>query len=713
VRLDEGEVILSQSPGGLVSSMRNVHARSGSRWIGWTGDPGRPGEAARAQIAQALEARRLVGVELSAGEVSRYYDGFSNGVLWPVFHYLIERIKGDVTADWNAYRQVNERFAAVIADAWQPGDAIWVHDYQLLLVPGLVRRRLPEAVIGFFLHIPFPAADVFRILPAREPILRGLLGADLVGFHTAEYAHHFRYAATQLLGAEDHGDEVVFEDRRIRVGAFPIGIDVESFTSLAGQDEIAALTERWRTSMHGRRIVLGVDRLDYTKGIRRRLLAIERLFERWPTWREKLQFVQLAVPTRERTDEYIEYRRQVHELIGRINGRFGSPGWTPIHFVHRGFGPQDLVAMFRAADVMVVTPLRDGMNLVAKEYCASRIDDRGVLVLSELAGAAAELREALLVNPYDIDATAAAIRRGLEMSQVEQRVRMTALRGTIAGSDVHAWAERFLAELASAAVPAEEPEHPQVSAEAADLTTELAALRAAPRRLLLLDYDGTLVPFAPMPELAFPDDELRTILATLAGDPANEVHVVSGRSRASIDAWLGDLPIGLHAEHGFWSRWPQQSWASQLATPPEALGAVETAIVETVRRTPGSFVERKGASLAWHYRMAEPLLAARRLDELRRRLRPLLPAELEVLEGHKVLEVRTRGADKRACARRIVEAAGPEVALLAIGDDRTDEDLFAALPREAITIRVGAGTSRARHRIDGHEDVRVLLRGLQ
>jgi trehalose 6-phosphate synthase/phosphatase len=714
VRVEDGDVAVSPSAGGLATSMRNVHDRSGSHWIGYAGDFSKIAETERSRVHEALSERRLVGVELSPGEHNRYYDGFSNGVLWPLFHYLIEHVRRDAAADWMAYRHVNQRFAEAIADRWQPGDMVWVHDYQLLLVPGKLRRTLPEAAIGFFLHIPFPAADVFRILPNREAVLRGMLGADVVGFHTAEYAHHFRYAATQLLGAEDLGDELGFEDRRIRVGVYPIGIDVASFHEAAERPDVVEQMGKWRAGMHGRRIVLGVDRLDYTKGIRRRMLALERLFERWPAWRERLTLVQVAVPTRERTPEYDTFRRDVHEIIGRINGRFGSPGWTPIHFVHRSVSQVELVSLYRVADVMLVTPLRDGMNLVAKEYVACRTDERGVLVLSELAGAAAELRESLLINPYDVDQTAAAIRRGLEMSEVEQKARMTALRTTVAAGDVHVWAERFLADLSTAAMTVHGNGPVVQDAASTAFAGEAQRLRNAPKRLLLLDYDGTLVPFAPMPDLAFPDDELRALLHALAGDTANELHVISGRSRGSLDAWLGDLPIGLHAEHGFWTRWPGEGWATELPAPPEALATIEQRMSEIVRRTPGSFVERKGASLAWHYRMSEPLLAARRVDELRRVLVRDLAPELEILDGNKVLEVRMKGADKRACALRIVErarAAGDPV-VLAVGDDRTDEDLFAALDAGSITVRVGPGSSKARHRVDGPDDVRALLRAL-
>ena len=714
VRVEDGDVEVTPSSGGLVTALGHIHARPDSRWIGWAGDPGRTNDVDRERVASTLLDRGLIQVELTAGEVVRYYDGFSNGVLWPLFHYMTDRLRRSVTPDWNAYRQVNERFAATTAEVARPGDLVWIHDYHLMLTPALVRRRLPEALIGFFLHIPFPAADVFRILPWREALLRGLLAADVVGFHTADYAQHFRYAATQLVGAVEQGDELSFEDRCVRVGAYPIGIDASRLAARATEPDVAALAEEWRRRVHDHRIVLGVDRLDYTKGIPRRLLAIERLFEQWPDWRERLQFVQLAVPTRERGDEYVAFRREVHELVGRINGRFGTPGWTPIHFVHRSVNPTELSALYRVADVMLVTPLRDGMNLVAKEYCASRVDERGALVLSEMAGAAAELREALLVNPYDVHGVAAAIRRGLMMSPAEQEVRMRALRATVAGNDIDGWADRFLGDLAR--VPPQPGGPIAVDAATTPLSDALVGLRAAPRRLLLLDYDGTLVPFAALPDLAFPDDELRTLLASLAGDPSCSVHVLSGRGRASLDAWLGDLPIGLHAEHGFWARWPGEDWSSAPLPATEALAEVEAMMVELVRRTPGTFVERKDASRVWHYRMAEPLLAVRRLDELRRRMVAVIPPGLEILEGAKVLEVRGQGVNKGAAARHIVERmAAPDgnLAVLAIGDDRTDEELFAALGSEAITIRVGPGVTCARHRVEGPHDVRALLRGLR
>jgi trehalose 6-phosphate synthase/phosphatase len=351
------------------------------------------------------------------------------------------------------------------------------------------------------------------------------------------------------------------------------------------------------------------------------------------------------------------------------------------------------------------------MNLVAKEYCASRFDDRGVLVLSELAGAATELREAVLVNPFDLASMVSAIDRALAMTESEQGARMRALRATVAGNDVEHWAGSFLADLARAT-----PAVPTAIDAGGTLSGAVRTVREAPRRLLMLDYDGTLVPYAAMPDLAFPDQDLRALLAELAARPGWNVHVLCGRRRESLEAWLGDVPIGLHAEHGVWSRWPGEPWTSHVATPSPGLAAVEATIADAVRRTPGTLLERKVASLAWHYRMAEPLLATRRLADLRRRLAVHLTPELSILDAVNVLEVRTRGADKGVAAARIVErirgAGVGELAILAVGDDRTDEDMFSNLPATAFTVRVGGGATVARHRVDTPDDVRGLLRGL-
>jgi trehalose 6-phosphate synthase/phosphatase len=447
LRVDGDRASLVPSSGGLATALRTVHERRDTLWIGWPG-AAPVSDPVRRAVAARLADMRVVPVHLDPAEVSGYLTGFSNGALWPLLHHFLDAARLDDDGLFEAYEAVNERFAAAAAERFRPGDALWVHDYHLMLVPEMLRRRLPRARIGFFLHTPFPSSEVFRVLPWRERLLRGLLGADVIGFQTASHRHHFVQSVMSLLGVEpglDH-DTLAAGGRRVRLGVYPIGVDADALAELAGRASVREEAAWIREQAPGRRIVLGVDRLDYTKGIQRRLAAVERLLDRAPEHR-RVRFVQLAVPTREGVFAYEKMRREVHEMVGRINGRHGSVDWVPVHFLHQSIPIDRLAALYAAADVMLVTPLRDGMNLVAKEYVATRIDRTGVLVLSELAGAAAELAEALIVNPYDTSGVAAAIARSLEMPVEEQRARMTALRRRVAEGDVHAWARSFLADL--------------------------------------------------------------------------------------------------------------------------------------------------------------------------------------------------------------------------------------------------------------------------
>jgi trehalose 6-phosphate synthase/phosphatase len=702
VRVGHGTPELVPSVGGLATGLGGPHGRTGGLWLGWPGDLSRLTPEAREEVERELAEKRLVPVELTQGEVARYYEGFSNGVLWPLFHYLVDRVPADGSG-FGTYRRVNERFAEAAARVYRPGDLVWIHDYQLLLVPRLLRERLPGARIGFFLHIPFPAHEVFRLLPWREPILEGLLGADLVGFHTEAYARHFRESAQRLLGARLEGERLVHRERTAAVEAFPMGIDFGRFDSLGRDPAVIAEAEGLRRG--GVKLLVGVDRLDYTKGLPRRMVAFETLLQREPALRGKVRLLQVAVPSREKVEAYREYRRRVDEAVGRINGTFGTASWVPVHTLYRTFGERQLAAMYRAADVMLVTPVRDGMNLVAKEFVATRADGDGVLLLSEFAGAAERLSGAVQVNPYDVPGTAATIAAALGMAEGERRRRMALLREEVRRSNVHAWAETFLARLratpgsgATVAVP-----------EAVYAAVE--GMRPAARRLLLLDYDGTLTPIVSRPELAAPDEALLSLLRRLAATPGNEVHVVSGRRREDLEAFLGELPIALHAEHGLWSRLPGGQWERAAAVSADA-GSIRDAFQSAAVALPGSFVEEKSATLAFHYRLARPDRVKAVVERLRRALGPFEEAgQLAVVEGHQVVEARPAGVHKGLVA----EAAGQgpvAPAILAVGDDRTDEDLFAALPAGAITVRVGPGASLARFRIDGPAEVRALLERL-
>lgn len=709
VKVEGDDFAVKPSSGGLVTGLRGPHESSGGNWIGWPGDVSGLSEEQRAALDRQLASMRLQPVHLSAAEVSGFYDGFSNAVLWPLFHYLLDRIP-PTSHEWDIYRSVNEKFADAAARAWTgPEDLVWVHDYQLVLVPEMLRARVPGARIGFFLHIPFPASEVLRILPWREQVVEGLLGADLVGFHTHTYRSHFSSSVLRILGIPTQGDSIYTGGREVRLGVFPIGVDSAAFTSHAEDPTVQREATGFREEARGERILLGIDRLDYTKGIPRRLLAYERLLEREPRWRGKVRLVQIAVPSRDQVPSYQEYRRQVDEMVGRINGIFGTVDWTPIHYVHRSLDARQVVALYCAADVMLVTPLRDGMNLVAKEFATCRTDEDGVLVLSEFAGAAAEMGEALQVNPYDIDAMAQAYSDALEMPEEERRVRMRALRGRIAARDVHHWAQSFIGAL-------EGERHERVGLSTGeDVQSLVARLRSAERLLLLLDYDGTLVPFARSPDLASPDRALRDLLSVLAARPGTRVHVVSGRARALIERWLGDLPVGLHAEHGYWSRpAPGSAWTTCADVSVAWMPGVRRLLDEATTATPGALVEEKSVSLAWHWRMAEPELGAERADALWRRLEHRTAGEpVQLLRGDKVIEVRPRGVSKGCVVAQVLsEVQRPSPVILAVGDDTTDDDMFRALPPEAITVGVGFRTTLARWRLQNPRAVRELLAGL-
>jgi trehalose 6-phosphate synthase/phosphatase len=392
-----------------------------------------------------LAELRTVPLELDAREEQIFYERIANGVLWPTFHDRVDRLPLRVEG-WDVYDAVNARFADAVAEHYRPGDVVWVHDYQLLRVPALVRERLPEARVGFFLHIPFPNPEIYFALSTRAWLVEGIMGADLVGFHTRRYQGHFRAALRRLFGVEmDAAGYVPWGARRVRLGVFPIGVDAAALAERAASPEVEAEGRDLRVP--GQRLIVGIDRLDYSKGIARRLLAVERLLIAHPEWREQIRFVQVAVPSRDRVAAYRQFRREVEALVGRINGRLGTATWTPIHYMYRGVPPDVVLALCRAADVLLVTPLRDGMNLVAKEFAASRVDEDGVLVLSEFAGAADELTEALIVNPYDVDGTAEAIHRALTMDAAERCRRMRALRAQVAEHDVHEWVKAFVGQL--------------------------------------------------------------------------------------------------------------------------------------------------------------------------------------------------------------------------------------------------------------------------
>ena len=439
-----GEVRLHRSTGGLASALRPFHEGSGGLWFGTVGDiPLR--RRAQGDLTRELDKLRCVPVYLGRHETRVFYEDVSNGMIWPLFHDRIDRLPLALDG-WDVYERVNERFADCVAEHWQAGDVIWVHDYHLLRLPALLRQRLPDARIGLFLHIPFPNPELFLALPARDQLVTGMLGADLVGFHTRRYRGHFTAAVRRLLRLEMDADEHLRHDHGVtRLGIFPIGVDAASLTEQAQSREVTQLVLAHRA--RGERLLLGVDRLDYTKGIPRKILSFERLLESHPEHRGHVRMLQVAVPSREGVEAYQTFRREVEVQVSRINGKYATPSWTPVHYMHQSISLDELLALYRAAEVMLVTPLRDGMNLVAKEFVATRFDESGTLVLSEFAGAADDLEGALVVNPYDLNGVAAAMHQALTQNATERRRRMRNMRAQVLERNVFTWASEFLAAL--------------------------------------------------------------------------------------------------------------------------------------------------------------------------------------------------------------------------------------------------------------------------
>jgi trehalose 6-phosphate synthase len=441
-RVSHGETTTWQpSPGGLTSAITPLVQKNGGSWIGW------PGSAGPAPDPFKHAGMSIVPVGLSKKEVEAFYNGFSNRTLWPLYHAALR--PPEVNRKWwQPYVEVNQRYAQAALRRVRDGDLVWVHDYHLQLVPLMLRERKPSARIGFFLHIPFPPVELFSWLPWRAEILRGLLGADVIGFQRKQDAESFLRAAARFTPARPREGGLEIEGRRVRVGAFPISIDVADFEATAGQPEVEAHARQIRERLGARKTILSVDRLDYTKGIDSRLSAFEDMLVRGVADVEDCVFVQIAVPSRESVKAYSELRDRVERLVGRINGQFSTPGAVAVHYFRRNLSKENLVAYYRAADVMLVTPLKDGMNLVAKEYVATRLDESGVLVLSEFAGAADELDSALIVNPYDVDGVSLALERALKLPEDEARRRMRSLRRALRRNDVYHWADAFLRALA-------------------------------------------------------------------------------------------------------------------------------------------------------------------------------------------------------------------------------------------------------------------------
>lgn len=704
-----------ETTGGLVTGLASYLSSIGSDpngpteyiWVGWPGATIEQ-EAQQGITERALNQYHSVPVFLSEGDMDQFYLGFCNKTLWPLFHSLPSLTVYD-EAMWQTYKGVNERFRDALLGILKPDDLVWIHDYHLMLLPRLLKERTLSVQIGFFLHIPFPSYEIFRLLPStwRKEILDGVLGADLVGFHTYEYTQHFLQSVLRILGHGNNIGQILLPERVVRADTFPMGIDYERFSSATSSSDVQAEVSRLRASLGEARVVLSADRLDYTKGIPNRLQGYDLFLEQNPQWHGKIVLVLVVVPSRIGVDQYDLMKRQLEELVGRINGKYGSIGWMPVVYQYRHLSLIPLVALYVVSDVAMVTPLRDGMNLVAKEYVASRNTGTGVLILSEMAGAAKELGEAVLINPNHCAEIAAAIAAALNIPQEEQARRLRIMQARLQRYTVHRWANDFVQATLGTVETKRKYETQGLSGGVRKLL--LKEYRKSLKRLVLLDYDGTLVPFVRDYALARPGHKVISLVQKLADDPANYVVLVSGRDRQTLEKWFGDLPVHLVAEHGFLSKEAGNEWRPTKVIPGDWKHRLLPILHLFADRLPGATVEEKEYSLVWHYRGADPEQGEPFAHELVDNLNALTGnVDVQVMQANKAIEVRVAGINKGTLARDMIAEGGYDF-ILAIGDDKTDEDLFEVLPDWAHSVRVGVGHSHAKYNCRDVEEVHQVL----
>lgn len=711
VNKKKGHFKFEPSVGGLVTGIGSLKMEQEQLWIGWPGMTlsGFKSKVDAKELKERLISRDYYPVFLSKNDIDNYYHGFCNEIIWPLFHYFVQYAIYD-RKFWDSYRSVNKAFANAVLDVAKEGDTIWIHDYHLMLLPELIRERLPGVQIGFFLHIPFPSSEIFRLIPWCGEILTGLLGADLIGFHTFDYARHFLESVRRVLGHEHTLGQITFGEHAVKVDTFPMGIDYAKFSGAPEIPDVKSRIAKLKKSIkEDLTVILSIDRLDYTKGVPQRLEAFDHFLSKNPQYIGKVIFIVVAVPSRTEVEHYKRLKDQVDNLTGKINGKYGTIGWVPIWYMYRSFAFNDLMALYSIADVLFLTPLRDGMNLVAKEYVASRINDDGVLILGEMAGTAKELGEALIINPNDLEGTSQALKQAVSMPLKEQERRMKSMRSRLKRYDVKRWANDFMERMGQV----KEVQDHLVSKglSKSNRGRLLRDYKKSRKSLFLLDYDGTLMPFNERPEKVIPDAELKKILSAISSNPDNTLVIISGRDRKTLNKWMGKIGDGLVAEHGVWIK-ESRSWKTVDILSDDWKEEIRPILEVFVDRTPGSFVEEKDYSLVWHFRKVDPALAIVRVGELKDVLLHITSnLNVGVLEGNKVIEVKDTGVNKGRAAMYWLSKDKWDF-VLSIGDDWTDEDIFEVLPDWAYTVKVGYGPTKAKYNVANYNEVRNILKDI-
>ncbi|KAL3670154.1 hypothetical protein V7S43_004469 [Phytophthora oleae] len=674
-----GEWSFSMSSGGLVTALNGIRDQVPFIWIGWLGEeiPHDEQSTVREKLAREFNC---VPVFLSKEIAARYYNDFSNDILWPIFHYVplpLFRPGSEKKFDfrqWDAYKLANKRFAQAVNQVYREGDFVWVHDYHLMMLPSLLRARHPHCKIGWFLHTPFPTAEMYRMLPVGKEILEGLLGADLLGFHTYDYARHFIAACGRVPGASTSPKGVEIGDHFSAIGVFPIGIDPEHFEGILNSEATQKRVQELATKFAGCKVIIGVDRMDYIKGIPHKLLAMERFLSLYPERCKDVVLIQIGVPSRTGVQEYQHLAASVNEMVGRINGRFGTLTHSPVHYIHRSVAPSELVALYNLADVCLVTSIRDGMNLVSHEYvmcqsqsCEPHREGPGVLILSEFAGSAQSLSGAIRVNPWNTTDMANALGYAMDLPLMEREYRQTNLYRYVKTHTASFWGRSFLADLEDAV---SQPRAVVKKLVRLPTVEVLGAYARSSHRLLVLDYEGTLFddltatgPSQQRGNVAPPKPFVKRLVEALANDPKNTVVLVSAHDRNVIGSWLTDRRVGVVAESGYFYRMPNDEEWQVMAedTDPSWKKVVRPIMQYFTERTPGSRIDSKESSLTWHYGDTDPIFGPMQARDMQVNLEDVLcNLPLEVVQGTNRVEVRLQGVTKTLLLDEILKQFQPE-----------------------------------------------------
>jgi trehalose 6-phosphate synthase/phosphatase len=708
VKRVDGVLEFYPSVGGLATGLSSYVQNRKNRWIGWPGIPSDElNEADREAITMELAKHNCFPVFLSKRQLDDFYNGYSNGTIWPLFHNLPVR-HTSTDKEWKAYREVNRLFTEAVLNLSEAKSTVWIHDYHLLLMPEMLRAERPKDNIGLFLHIPFPDAKTLAKLPEARKILRGMLGADLAGFHTAAYADNFVGCCQEQKIGITAQRQVILSGRTVRVTDFPMGIDYAKYAQASKSKAVKEAAKKYKKRYKNLRVILTVDRLDPTKGLVERLKAYQEFLRVNTNLHKKVVMSMLAMPSRTDIKEYQSLTRRVEKLVAEINETYGTDKWQPIDYMYTTLPFEEVTALYQVADVAFIAPLKDGMNLVAKEYVASQ-NKNGVLILSETAGAAYELTEALLVNPRKMDSLVDGLTTALQMPKRELRRRSKKMQKHLASTSVQVWAGNFMKSLQQPVPGAHRLTRTLRTYIKRDM---VAQYRNSKHRLLLLDYDGVLSPFFIDPSKAAPEKSLIRLIEKLAQDSANEIVLVSGRTKSDLEKWFSGLPVALAAEHGAFIREAgKKKWQSVVTSETDWQSIILPIFEKYAKRTPKSFVEVKESTLVWHYRQAAPYSSQKNLVILKRLLKPLSRSyDLTISNGNKILEVKDREANKGIAIMRWLKPEHDFV--MALGDDDTDEDMFSSLPAEAVTIKVGRGRTAALYRLSSVNSVIALLKQL-